>query len=160
MSDPETVYGYEIYRSKEKDKDFKKYLDYTVSNHFVYQYFNVNSTKYYYKIRAYMIKDGEKVFSPFTKAVKPIYDELKRANDFADVHYSYMPASRNELYGNLRDEGFPDDLAEQVARNYNGEWVSIAKYLIKDYTSKEDAISYLTREWFTDVEIEEATKDF
>ena len=156
MSDLENVYGYEIFRSKDKNKGFVKYKNYTIGNYFTYTYFDINTTKYYYKIRAYMMKDGNKIYSPFTSAVKPIYDETKRANDFAKLWFEYAPDTKLELYNNLQNEGFSKEIAEKTARNYKGDWVSVAKYLIKN---KEYDADSLRQGWFTDEEIELAYKD-
>ena len=156
MSDSDTIYGFEIYRSKSEDKSFKKVYNVNYQ-YFSYKYFDTNSDKYYYKIRAYQLVNGEKIYSSFTKAVKPIYDERKRCNEFAGLWFNYSLTTRIELRSNLRDEEFPFELAESVARNYQGDWERYALMLAQRYKeqnySNEEIMSMLSNQWFTEEEI-------
>ncbi len=157
----EKVDGYEVFRSTKKNKNFKKYkiID---DELFPYVYFKVMSNKYYYKIRSYMIVNGKKVYSGYTKAVKPSYNETNRANDFAKYWYNFSPImSRYGLRSNLLDEGFPVELATETGKNFSADWkinaLACAKSFLENPTYDEDYIRNILKEaWFTDDEIEYA----
>lgn len=113
--------GYEIYRSGNPNKNFKKIKDCSGSNTLYYvDGQRTCGTKYYYKIRAYKVVNGKKIYSTYSgkksgrpapkKATRPTV-EIRDVTSVQVTIYPVAEAHGYELYRTLTNGKFVKEKA-------------------------------------------------
>ena len=138
-------YGYKVYRSTKKSSGFKLIATTNSTCKKFVDGLNIKKGKtYYYKIRAYVDKDGEMIYSKYSdvksvsakKTVKPVNLEGK------NLYYTGASKISWDVAGNIRDMYIGEEVKLFVVdlnnnKCYNNTGFDTSRFVVEDYDGNE-----------------------